>query len=68
MSESCPKCGGSMDNGRIPAGLKYFFGYKSLDQKRFTMECTIEKARACEDCGYLELYVDPAELKRKHKD
>jgi len=67
MSESCPKCGGAMDEGRIPAGLKNLFGYKSLDQRHFTTECNVEKARACVDCGYLELYVDPAELRKKHK-
>ncbi len=68
MNPSCPKCGGAMDDGRIPIPLKYLFGYKSSDQKHLTMESNVDKARACVDCGYLELYVNPDEIRKKRKD
>ena len=65
MNDSCPKCDGKMDEGRIPSPLKYLFGYKSEDQKHFSFETNVDKAKACLECGYLEFYVDPNELKSK---
>jgi len=67
MNAVCPKCSGKMDEGRVPVPLKFLFGYKSTEQKHFSFECNIQKAKACLDCGYLELFVDPEELKSKKK-
>lgn len=61
----CPKCGGSMDEGRIPVPQKFLLGYKSEEQKHFSFECNIQKAKACLECGYLEFFLDPEELKSK---
>lgn len=63
--EKCPRCGGDMDAGRIPIGLKWFLGYKSNTQKYLSLEVNLEKARACLGCGYIELYLDPAKLRAK---
>jgi len=56
-----------MDEGRIPSPLKFLLGYKSDDQKHFSFESNIQKAKACLDCGYLELFLNPEELKSKKK-
>ncbi len=64
-SNQCPKCGGSMDEGRVPKGLNLLSGYKSSSQKHFSFEINFEKARACLECGYVELYLDPEKLKKK---
>ena len=65
MNEKCPKCKGQMIPGRIPSPLKYLFGFKSDDQKHLSFETNIHKASACTDCGYIELYLDPKEIKSK---
>ena len=67
MGAACPKCGGEMDEGRIPIALKFLFGYRSAAQRHFSWECNIQKARACLGCGYLELFLDPEEIKSKMK-
>ena len=67
MEPACPKCGGQMDEGRIPSPLKFLLGYKSDDQKHFSFDSNIQKAKACLDCGYLELFLNPEELKSKKK-
>ena len=46
-SQGCPKCGGKMDEGRVPKGLNLFSGYKSNSQKHFSFELNFQKARAC---------------------
>ncbi len=66
-AEECPKCGGQMDNGRIPTPLKFLFGYKSDTRKHWSFESNVGKAKACVQCGYLELYIDPEELRDKMK-
>jgi hypothetical protein len=65
MTTTCEKCGGEMIDGRIPTPLKYLFGFKADDQKHFSFEASIQKARACTGCGHVELYLDPQELKAK---
>ena len=65
MSNTCPKCGGEMIQGRIPSPLKYLFGFKSDDQKHRSFETNIQKASACSGCGYVELYLDADDLKKK---
>jgi predicted nucleic-acid-binding Zn-ribbon protein len=64
-NNACPKCGGKMDEGRIPKGLSWLSGYKSLSQKHFSLEVNFEKARACLNCGYIEMYLDPDKLRKK---
>lgn len=54
-----------MIQGRIPSPLKYLFGFKSDDQKNWSFETNIQKASACTGCGYVELYLDAEELKKK---
>jgi len=66
--EACPKCGGEMDEGRIPIGPRWLYGYKSNSQKHFSFEVNFEKAKACLACGYVELYLDPEKLRKKLVD
>lgn len=59
----CPKCNEPMDVGRISAGDPV--GYMSDKQTGMIRRpTTIRKARACMNCGYVELFVDPNELKK----
>lgn len=60
----CPKCNGEMDEGRVSADQE--LRYLSNRQKGMLRSPTlIHRARACLTCGYIELYVDVAELKKK---
>jgi predicted nucleic-acid-binding Zn-ribbon protein len=60
----CPRCNEPMDEGHIslsgsPAG------YVSKKQTGMIRRATaIKLARACMNCGYVELYLDPNELKK----
>jgi predicted nucleic-acid-binding Zn-ribbon protein len=65
MAETCPKCGGEMDEGRIPAPHKWLLGYKSDRQKHWSFEANVEQVKACMGCGYLEFYLDPEEVRKK---
>lgn len=65
MTTACAKCGAEMVDGRIPSPLKYLFGFKADDQKHFSLETNIQKARACSGCGYVELFLDPQELEAR---
>jgi hypothetical protein len=56
-----------MDEGRMPAPSKFLFGYKSTEAKHFSFESNIQKARVCLDCGYLEFFLNPEEVKSKMK-
>jgi hypothetical protein len=67
MVDACPKCNGEMIPGRIPSPLKYLFGFKSEDQKHWSFETNIQKVSACTRCGYVELFLDAEELKKKRK-
>lgn len=59
----CPKCNEPMDEGRLSAGNP--IGYVSQKQTGMIRRpATIQLARACVNCGYVELYVDPNELKK----
>lgn len=60
----CPKCNEPMDEGQIsfsdPAG------YVSRKQTGMVRRpTTIKQARACPNCGYVEMYLDPKELKQR---
>ncbi len=62
----CPKCNEPMDEGTMSGSGDGYSGYLS---KRLTgMLRTVTKisnARACLNCGYVELYLDPQELKKR---
>jgi predicted nucleic-acid-binding Zn-ribbon protein len=62
--DQCPKCSGDMDEGQVSVGED--LRYVSQRQKGMVRQPTpIVKAKACMQCGYIELYLDPAILKRK---
>lgn len=60
----CPKCKHAMDEGRISSdsdSLGYVSGKQTGMLRRVT---PINRGRACPNCGYVELYLDPEELKK----
>ena len=62
-ADTCPTCGGEMDEGRVPKVLNWFSGYKSNLQKHFSFEVNPERAKAFLSCGYVEFYLDPEKLR-----
>jgi hypothetical protein len=53
-----------MDEGRLSVS-DGTIGYVSQKQKGMIRQVTrIELARACPNCGYVELYLDPQAIKR----
>ena len=62
----CPKCKHSMDEGRVSPTGSGLLGYVSNKQAGVLRTVTkINLGRACTNCGYVELYLDPEELKRR---
>jgi hypothetical protein len=58
----CPRCNEPMDEGRI--SFSGSTGYVSNKQTGMIRRATtIKEARACTNCGYVEMYLDPNELK-----
>jgi predicted nucleic-acid-binding Zn-ribbon protein len=65
---TCPKCNETMDEGLLNisrAGAGAAIGYVSQKQKGMLRPPTNIKVRACPNCGYVELYLDPKELKQR---
>ena len=61
---SCPRCNVPMDEGHVSFSGSAA-GYVSQKQTGMLRKAgTIKKARACPNCGYVELYLDPKELKQ----
>lgn len=61
-----PKCKNAMDEGRVSPSGSGVLGYVSEKQTGMLRQVTpINRGRACLNCGYVELYLDPAELKTK---
>jgi hypothetical protein len=58
---TCPKCNGAMEDGGASCSRGYFL-YKSDRQGSREATTPIAKARVCLQCGYVELYLDPAKL------
>lgn len=59
----CPKCNELMEEGRMSAGNPIgFVSHKQTGMIR--KPTTIQQARACLSCGYVEMYLDPHELKK----
>lgn len=60
----CPRCNEQMDEGRISFGGSTA-GYVSGKQTGMIRRATpIQQARTCLNCGYVELYLNPKELKQ----
>ncbi|MBK9925578.1 MAG: hypothetical protein IPP66_09830 [Anaerolineales bacterium] len=63
-TQTCPKCNEPMDEGALSASDPT--GYVSKKQTGMLKNVTkISQARACLNCGYVELYLNPQELKSK---
>ncbi len=62
----CPKCNEPMDEGWMNLTGSGYAGYISKKQTGMLKVVTkINRARACPNCGYVEMYLDPKELKPK---
>ena len=60
----CPRCNEPMDEGHVSFSSSAA-GYVSKKQTGMVRRAaTIKGARACPNCGYVELYLDPNELKK----
>jgi len=60
----CPKCNEPMDEGSLTSSDQP--GYVSRKQTGMLRTVTkISQARACPNCGYVEMYLDPKELKQR---
>ena len=60
----CPRCNEPMDEGHVSFSGSAA-GYVSKKQTgMFRKAATVKGARACTNCGYVELYLDPKELKQ----
>jgi hypothetical protein len=60
----CPRCNELMDEGQV-SFTGSTAGYVSKKQTGMVRRAaTIKGARACPHCGYVELYLDPRELKQ----
>lgn len=60
----CPRCNELMDEGHISFSGSVA-GYVSKKQTGMLRKAAaIRQARACANCGYVELYLDPNELKK----
>ena len=63
-STLCPKCGGRLDEGRASATSGSLV-YRSDRQPSSAKTTNVHAARACLDCGYVELYLPAEELRAK---
>ncbi len=62
----CPKCNTVMDEGYMSWSGSGSSGYVSKKQTGMLRTVTkITLAHACPNCGYVEMYLDPQELKPK---
>lgn len=59
----CAKCGGPTDTGNVTPdeGVRYTSDRQTGMLRRVTL---VRRAVVCTACGYVELYVDPAELRK----
>ena len=63
-NQTCLKCSGEMDEGTvsISEGVRYISNRQTGMLRVVT---PARRARVCLNCGYVELYLDVAELKKK---
>jgi predicted nucleic-acid-binding Zn-ribbon protein len=65
-SHPCPKCKHELDEGHISMTGQEFIGYVSNRQTGMLRQMTrLQAARACPSCGYVEMYLNPEELKKR---
>jgi len=65
-TQPCPKCNETMDEGMLTRSGSSYVGYISNKQGGMMKTVTpIMRARACPNCGYVEMYLDPKELKSR---
>lgn len=65
-TKPCPKCTQPMDEGWLSLAGSGYMGYVSKKQTgMIRVQTKINQARACPSCGYVELYLNPQELKSK---
>ncbi|PIN73612.1 hypothetical protein COV20_05300 [Candidatus Woesearchaeota archaeon CG10_big_fil_rev_8_21_14_0_10_45_16] len=64
----CLRCGSTkLDQGLLPIPFNLHpVNYKSNNQRKLSSSATVE-ATMCLDCGHLDLYCDPQEVKRRLK-
>jgi predicted RNA-binding Zn-ribbon protein involved in translation (DUF1610 family) len=61
----CPKCNEPMDEGRVSPSSGVL-GYVSNKQTGMLRAPTkVNRAYACPNCGFVEIYLDPKELKSR---
>jgi hypothetical protein len=53
-----------MDAGRVSASQDLYY-LSNRQTGTFRTTTSVRQARACLSCGYVELYLDPAELLKK---
>ena len=60
----CPRCNETMDEGYV--GFRESSAVYVSNKQRgiFPKVALIRQARACPNCGYVELYADPKQLKK----
>ena len=64
VAHICPKCSEPMDEGMLTTNDQP--GYVSKKQTGMLRTVTkINRAFACLNCGYVEMYLDPKELKQR---
>ena len=64
--DPCPKCNVPMDEGRLSVSGSDHVGYVSNKQTGMLRVVTkAQLARACPNCGYMEMYLNPQELKSR---
>lgn len=65
-SRPCPKCNELMDESRLSLTGSDYVGYVSNKQTGMLRTVTtVQLARAYPNCGYMEMYLDPKELKSR---
>ena len=65
-SHPCPKCNEPMDEGRMIYSGSDYAAYVSNKQKGMLRTAAkIVNAHACPNCGYVEMYLYPQELKQR---
>jgi len=63
---TCPKCKHEMDEGYVSPTGSNFLGYVSRKQAGMLKQVTkVNLGMACTNCGYVEMYLDPEELKKR---
>lgn len=60
--EACPRCNGPVAYGE-PRAYQSNLYFKPEYQGKRDMPPVIGRARACLRCGYVEFFLDPADLK-----